>query len=66
MERYLRSIVNQLRKLNFPIEFFFSKMITSLYSTSFETDLFLRIMDVIIFDATIKTQGHDRVKKFMN
>lgn len=63
MQRHFENIINQLIKLNFPIEFFLSKMITSLFSTSFEADFFLRIMDIIIFDATIKTNEYDKVKK---
>jgi len=65
MQRHFVNIINQLIVLNFPIEFFLSKMITSLFSTSFEADFFLRIMDIIIFDATIKTNEHDKVKNLL-
>lgn len=61
MQRHFETIINQLIKLNFPIEFFLSKLITSLFSTSFETDFFLRLMDIIVFDATIKTNEYDKV-----
>jgi len=61
MQKHFKVLINDLIKLNFPIEFFLSNMITSFFSTSFETDLFLRIMDIIIFYATIKASEFDKV-----
>ena len=63
MDNHYKSIVNQFLELNFPIEFFLSKLINNLYSENFETDFFLRIMDVIIFDSSIIASAYDKVKK---
>ena len=63
MDNHYKSIVNQFLELNFPIEFFLSKLINNLYSENFETDFFLRIMDVIIFDSSIIASTYDKVKK---
>ena len=62
MENHYKSIVAQLIELNFPIEFFLARLINNLFSESFETDFFLRIMDVIIFDSTIISSEYDKVK----
>lgn len=65
MQRSFTIIIDKLQELNFPIEFFLSKMIMNLFSSSFETNFFLRIMDIIIFEASVKTgEYEDKVNNY--
>ena len=57
----LPKIHGKLIELNFPVEFFVSQSISSLFSQYFLTDFFLRLMDIIIFEARLKTNEDDKV-----
>lgn len=62
METHLKHLYTKMIiELNFPLEFFIAKLIPTLYSDLFQTELFLRLMDVIIFEAAMKTNEVDRV-----
>ena len=62
LECNLKPIFNKFHELNFPIEFFIMKDLSSLFSESLHSDLFLRLMDIIIFESTFKTANADKVK----
>ena len=61
MECNLPEIYNKFVELNFPIEIFLSKSVSTIYSDYFQTDLFLRIMDIILFEAALETDNYDKV-----
>lgn len=56
----LKPLFDKLNLLNFPIEFFFFPSISSLFADLFHTELFLRILDVLILESTIKTEKLDK------
>ena len=58
----LSRIHDKFIELNFPVEYFISQSISTLFSDYFLTDLFLRLMDIIIFYAALKTNEDDKVK----
>jgi hypothetical protein len=65
MENHHKNIYNKFVELNFPLEFFFAKLIPTLYSDYFQTELFLKLMDIIIFEAALKMNNNDRVKYYL-
>jgi hypothetical protein len=60
LECNLPEIYNKFVELNFPIEIFLSHSISTIYSDYFQTDLFLRIMDVILFESALETDNVDK------
>jgi hypothetical protein len=61
----LKSIYNKFTELNFPIEFFIDRLIPTLFADYLQTELFLRVLDVIIFEASLKGNKDDRVNLFL-
>ena len=54
LEKYHPEIYKKFISLNFPIEFFLSKYLSSLYTNYFEDELMMRIFDIIIFESGIE------------
>jgi len=61
LECNIKPVFNKFHELNFPIEFFIMNNISSLFSDTLHSDLFLRLMDIIIFESTFKTNNSDKV-----
>jgi hypothetical protein len=61
MQHHLKNIYNKFIELNFPIEFFIDKLIPTLFADYLQTELFLRVLDIIIFEAALKNNTDDRV-----
>ena len=53
MEKFQKNILEKFISLNFPIEFFISKHLDSLYADYFEDELMMRIFDILIFESGI-------------
>ena len=53
MEKFQKDILEKFISLNFPIEFFISKHLDSLYADYFEDELMMRIFDILIFESGI-------------
>jgi hypothetical protein len=64
MEAHTKNIYNKFTELNFPIEYFLDKLIPSLFADYLQTELFLRLLDIIIFEASLKLDKVDRVLLF--
>jgi hypothetical protein len=62
MQHHLRNIYNKFIELNFPIEFFIDKIIPTLFADYLQTELFLRVLDIIVFESSLKSQNDDRVR----
>jgi len=60
MQNHHIKIYNKFAELDFPIEFFIAKLIPTLYCDFLQTELFLRLLDIIIFEASLKTNSSDR------
>jgi hypothetical protein len=60
MQHHLKSMYNKFIELNFPIEFFIDKLIPTLYADYLQTELFLRLLDITIFEAAVKNFDDDR------
>ena len=54
LEKFQPEIYKKFISLNFPIEFFLSKDLSSLYANYFEDELMMRIFDIIIFESGIQ------------
>lgn len=52
LEQHLKAIYNKFLSLNYPLEQFISKQLNSLYSDYFNTDLLLRVFDILIFESS--------------
>ena len=62
MEKFQKKIYEKFISLNFPIEFFISKHLSSFYADYFDDELMLIILDVIIFEAGIKGKYIDEIQ----
>jgi hypothetical protein len=62
MENFQKKIYEKFISLNFPIEFFISKHLSSFYADYFDDELMLIILDVIIFEAGIKGKYIDDIQ----
>ena len=54
LENHQNEIYNKFISLNFPIEFFLSRHLSSLYSDYFGDELMMRIFDIIIFESSFQ------------
>ena len=54
LEKFQPEIYEKFISLNFPLEFFLSKYLSSLYANYFEDELMMRIFDIIIFESGIE------------
>jgi hypothetical protein len=61
MQHHMKNIYNKFTELNFPIEFFIDKLVPTLFADYLQTELFLRVLDIIIFEAALKNTTDDRV-----
>ena len=63
LEKYHYNIYKQLISLNFPLEYFISKNISSFYSNYFHNDeLYLKFLDIFILESIIsKVQKNDKI-----
>ena len=62
LETHEKEIYNKFLSLNFPIEFFFSKHLSSLYSDYFGDELMMRIFDIIIFESSFQGLYGDKLQ----
>ena len=53
MEQFQKKILDKFISLNFPIEFFITKHVSSLYADYFEDELMMRIFDILLFESGI-------------
>ena len=62
LEKYHKNIYNQLISLNFPLEYFISRNMSSFYSNYFHNDeLYLKFLDIVIFESIIsKNEKNDK------
>ena len=54
LEKNQKNIFDKFQSLNFPIEFFISKHLSSLYADYFEGELMMRIFDILFFESGIE------------
>ena len=54
LEIHQKKIYEKFQSLNFPIEYFISKHLSSLYADYFEEELMMRIFDILIFESGIE------------
>ena len=54
LEQHQKKIYEKFLSLNFPLEFFISKHLSSLYTDYFEDELMMRIFDILIFESGIE------------
>ena len=64
LESNFPKIHDKFIELNFPVEYFISHSIPALNSEHFLTELFLRLMDILIFTSALKTVEDDKVFVF--
>ena len=55
LQNHMKEINNKFASINFPIEYFITDLLTNFYCDYFQTELFLRIMDIIVLHCSIKT-----------
>jgi hypothetical protein len=59
MENNLKPLYSKFMELSFPIEYFLDNLISSFFTDIFQTELFLRLLDIIIFEAALVTNSSD-------
>lgn len=59
LQDHLSDINSKIQSLNFPIDFFIADKITSFFSNHLESDLFLRLMDILLFESSFKLNEYD-------
>ena len=57
----MKTLYHKFNDLNFPIEYFLDKLIPTLFADYLQTELFLRLLDIIVFEASLKLNTVDRV-----
>ena len=62
LEIHEKEIYNKFISLNFPIEFFLSKHLSSLYSDYFGDELMMRIFDILIFESSFQGLFCDKLQ----
>ena len=62
LERHQKEIYKKFISLNFPIEFFFSRHLSTLYTDYFNHELMMRILDILIFESSYKNINKDRLQ----
>ena len=62
LEIHEKEIYNKFISLNFPIEFFLSKHLSSLYSDYFGDELMMRILDILIFESSFQGLYCDKLQ----
>ena len=60
LKHHLKSINNKFISINFPIDYFVFESISCLFSNSLQTDCFLRVLDIIIFESSIIVTESDK------
>ena len=61
LEQYFKEIYDKFISLNFPIEFFISRHLSTLFTDYFNGELMMRIFDIIIFESSFKGKFKDNL-----
>ena len=61
LEEYYKEIFEKFKSLNFPIEFFISRHLSTLFTDYFYGELMMRIFDIIIFESSFKGKFKDKL-----
>ena len=61
LEQYFKEIYDKFISLNFPIEFFISRHLSTLFTDYFNDELMMRILDIIIFESSFKGKFNDKL-----
>ena len=61
LEEHFEEIFDKFKSLNFPIEFFISRHLSTLFTDYFNDELMMRIFDIIIFESSFKGKFNDKL-----
>ena len=61
LEEYFKKLFDKFISLNFPIEFFISSHLSTLFTDYFNDELMMRIFDIIIFESSFKGKFKDKL-----
>ena len=61
METHLTKVYDKFISLNFPIEFFISRHLSTLYTDYFNNELMMRIFDILIYESSFKVINKDNL-----
>ena len=62
LETHQKEIFNKFISLNFPVEYFFSQHLSTLYTDYFNHELIIRILDILIYESSFKNLNNDKLQ----
>ena len=62
LENHQKEIYNKFISLNFPLEFFLSRQLSTLYTDYFQDELMMRIFDILIFESSFQGLYGDKLQ----